>query len=108
MGQSVGVICEIAAPDADGMYLTDFLSYSHKVRHRAERFSEKIGVKAGDDHTDSAVGEFLGHIHKRHIIELGLVNPDDLHIRTDVQHLFRILHGMARDLVEVVRDNVIL
>ena len=108
MGQSVGVICEIAAPDADGMYLTDFLSYSHKVRHRAERLTEEIGVKAGYDHANPTVGEFLCDIHKRHVVELGLVYSHHLDFRTDVQHLFRILHGMARDLVKIMGDHVIL
>ena len=77
----MGVICEIAAPDADGMYLTDFLSHSHKVRHRAERLTEEIGVKAGYDHANPTVGEFLCDIHKRHVVELGLVYSHHLDFR---------------------------
>ena len=102
------MIGQIAASHADGMNLTHLLGHRHEIRHRAERLAEEIRVQTGDDHPDATVGKLLGHIHKRHVIELGLINPHDLHIRADFQHLLRILDRMARYLVEVVRDNVIL
>ena len=96
-GEAVAVVGEVAAADADGVDFLDIFGDGHQTGHRAEGLPEKVGVQAGDDDADAAVGERLGDFNDAFVKKLGFVDTDDLHVGGDVQHPGRRLDRGARD-----------
>ena len=105
-GETVGVVGELAAFDADGMDLLDILGDGHQERHRAERLAEIVGVKAGDDDAHALVGKCLDDLDDAEVEELGLVDADDLDIIRDGEHLDRSVDRCGGHTVKVVRHDL--
>ena len=102
----MGMIREISTLDADGVDLTDILSYSHQSGHRAERLSKIVRIETGDNHPDSAVCESLTHIDQFIIEELGFVDTYHIYVGRDFQHMLRIADRSRLDAVKVVGDDL--
>ena len=106
VGETVGVIGELAAFDADGVDLLDVLGDGHQERHRAERLAEVVGVKAGDDDAHAFIGKGLDDLDDAEIEELGLVDADHLDIVRDGEHLQRRIDRSGRDPVKVMGHDL--
>ena len=106
LAEAVGMIGECAAADADGMDLLDILRNGEEAGDRTEGLAEIVGVEAGADDADAAVGEGLGHLDEALIEELGLVYAYDLHIIVDLEHPGRGFDGRTGNAVRIVGDHV--
>ena len=68
-------------------YRMDFLYVfcnGHECRHRTERLAHEVGVKTGNDHSDSSVGESLDDIDEGVVEELR--NADFASIEPECQY----------------------
>ena len=84
------------------MHFLHVFGYGHEGRDGAEGLSKIIGVEAGRDHADSAVGKGLADRCEVLSEELGLVDADDLYVGPDLQHLRSILDRLADYAVGIV------
>lgn len=105
----MGVIGEIAALDADGMYLLDVLSYCHESRHGTEWLTEIVGIKACNDDAFAFVGKGLHNRNNVFVKELCLVNAYDLNIVLQgLQHCCSCCYRTALDALGVMRNDIAL
>ena len=106
VGEAVGEVGEGAAADADGMDLLDVVGDGEESRHGPEGLAQVVGVQAGDDDADAAVGQFLDHADDAVVKELCLVDAYDLDVRVDLEHPGRGLDGGAGNAVGIVGDDI--
>lgn len=105
-GESVGVVGEIAALDANGVDLLDVLGDGHQARHRAERMAEEVGVEAGDDDSEALVGQYLDYLDDRVAEKLRLIDADHLDVIIDLQHPGGIGDRCGGQAMQIVRDDI--
>lgn len=105
--QAMRELGRTAALHADGMDFLDILGDSHQRRHRAERITEKISVKPGNNHPDSRIGKFLSHSHEFSVKELRLVHPDNIGSIRKFQHLRRRIHREGPDMLTVMGYDIL-
>lgn len=101
------MIGERAAAHADGVYLLYVLGYGHEGGHGAERFSQVVRVKAGDDNADATViGQFLNHINDGFVKELGFIDAHNLNVGFYLKHAGGRFDGRAGNAVGVMGDYI--
>ena len=88
------------------MDLLDVFGDCHEAGDGAEGLAEVVGVEAGDDDADTAVGEGLGHFDEALVEELGLIDADDLDVAVYLEHPRGILDRSTGNAVAVVGDDV--
>ena len=67
----------LAADDADGVQLDNFVGAAQQLRHRAEGLAAEIQVEPGDHDTQAALGKPVRDFGDRRREELRLVDGDD-------------------------------
>src|SRR5712664_1561063 len=98
----------IAAANADGEQLGDFLGDGEEARHGFERAAAVIGVQAGDDHTFAEIRELGANIHYLIAKELRFVDADYFRARRQLFHDFGGLeHIVRRNAKARVRDDFV-
>ena len=77
------MVGEAAAFHADGVHFLHVFGYGHEGRDGAEGLSKIIGVEAGRDHADSAVGKGLADRCEIQVsYAIGVAQPTSVNVNT--------------------------
>ena len=107
-GEAVRMLGEVAATDADGMYLRHILCRGHKVGHRTERLARIVHVETGHDHPYAAVGQLAADLHEALIEELRFVDSHHVDVAGEEQNVAGRFDRGGADGIGVVGDHILL
>src|SRR6267143_3805414 len=106
--EALGVDSGIAAADANGKQLGDFLGDGKEARHGFERAAAIIGIQTGDDHALAEIREFGANIHDLIAKELRFVDADDFRARRQLFHdLGSFEHVVRRNAQARMRHDLV-
>jgi len=71
---------QVAALDADGVYLGDIVGNGAEGWHGTEGDSLEVHVEAGNDDADTTIGQFVADVDQPHVEELRLVDAHHVDI----------------------------
>ena len=82
------VIGGLAAADTDSMRLGNVFGDGQQLRHRLKGLARVVLIESGDNHAQTAPGEFVGHINEFPVKELSFINADDFRFGFDAGEKF--------------------
>jgi len=74
--QAAGAACEPPQLMQMALILVDLLSNSQNLGYGFEGLTAKIHIEAGNDHSHTAIGQLLTHLHDGFVEELRLINSN--------------------------------
>ena len=100
-------VSQRTALNTNGMHLCYVVGNGAQCRHRTERHTFKVHVKACNDNANASVGQFVANGHQPLIHKLRLINAHHVDVCRKQQYRRRRIHGRAMNGIAVVAHNVV-